>query len=301
MAFLKCFIFHLLVTVVTINFSHASERFGFYLPDSVNEFSLTYRSVNNLIVLPVTVNDSIKLNLVLDTGCRNLVLFGKRFEKSLAIVSGRKIEFSGMGSGKNISGGLSLNNVVSIGRIIGNKIPVVVVPAKSIFKDYMKIDGIIGYDIFTRFEIELWPSNALITFRPALNTNVPSGYTIIPITVNDSKPIINSVITLDNQTIQGDLLIDTGSALGLLIKSSDQMLMGSEKKNIIGRGLNGNINGFQTIARKLSLERFEITNLETGIIHSPWHNYASIGMDILKDYSIILNYVQAYAGLKKII
>jgi hypothetical protein len=37
----------------------------------------------------------------------------------------------------------------------------------------------------------------------------------------------------------------------------------------------------------------------TGIIASPWHNYASIGMDILKDYTLVLNYCKGYAGFRK--
>lgn len=295
-SFLKCFVVFFGVSCAHV--SLATERSGFYLPDSLHEFSFTYRSVNNLIILPVIVNDSITLNLILDTGCRNLVLFGKRFDKLFVQAPNRVVEFSGMGSGKSIRGGLSLDNVVSMGEIIGNRIPIVVVPDRSIFKSYMKIDGIIGYDIFTRFEIEFVPSQKRITFRPASNVNLHVGYTTIPIIVTDSKPIINSIITLNDQVIERDLLIDTGSTLGLLIKSSDSAL--STSTNTIGRGLNGNINGMQTMVKNLNLRTLELTDLQTGIIHSPWHNHASIGMDVLKDYAIILNYVQSYAALKKI-
>jgi hypothetical protein len=37
----------------------------------------------------------------------------------------------------------------------------------------------------------------------------------------------------------------------------------------------------------------------TGIVSSEWHNNASIGMDILKDYIVILNYCEAYACFKR--
>ena len=48
---------------------------GFFLPDSVRQVTLTYKRTFNLVLLPVIINDSIRLNLILDTGCSNLVLF----------------------------------------------------------------------------------------------------------------------------------------------------------------------------------------------------------------------------------
>ena len=51
---------------------------GFFMPDELNEMTLHYKTYHNLILLPVTINDSVHVNLILDTGCRNLVLFGRR-------------------------------------------------------------------------------------------------------------------------------------------------------------------------------------------------------------------------------
>ena len=72
-----------LLTFYFIIFStQASEtKAGFSLPEDVSEVSLKFQSIRNLIVLLVVINDSIQVNLILDTGCRNLVLFGKRFQK----------------------------------------------------------------------------------------------------------------------------------------------------------------------------------------------------------------------------
>src|SRR5687768_1026207 len=85
---------------------------GFFLPDSVTEMTLRYRTVKGLIILPVTINDSIEVNLILDTGCRNLILFGKKFKNMFKITTGKPIEFSGLGTGRPVSGRLSLGNKV---------------------------------------------------------------------------------------------------------------------------------------------------------------------------------------------
>ena len=106
---------------------------GFSLPDSVSEMTLRYRTVKDLIVLPVTINDSLQVNLILDTGCRNLILFGKRFRKRLRIHPGKSVEFSGLGSGAAVTGALSIGNKVSINEVLGKQIPVVVVANNNLF------------------------------------------------------------------------------------------------------------------------------------------------------------------------
>lgn len=273
---------------------------GFSLPDSVDEFSIKYKTIDGLIVLPVRINDSIIVNLILDTGCRNVLLFGKRFQKLFNVAPGRTVEFSGMGSGKSIKGNLALNNRASIGAVEGENVPIVIVPERNIFTAYNSVDGLIGYDIFIKFEIEIQPAKQLITFRSAFNNYIPVGYETIPIKVIDSKPIISSNIVLSGETLCWDLLIDTGSALGLLLKSTDESwLKLYEKNDKIGMGLNGYISGANTIAQIVKLDSYELTEIPASIIQSPWHNYASIGMNVLKDYSIILNYVKSYACLKR--
>ena len=263
--------------------------------------TLRYKTVENLIILPVVINDSIKVNLILDTGCRNLVLFGKKFQKLLKLNPDKQIQFSGLGSGRPVLGHLSLSNKASIHQVLGESIPVVVVPGRNVFGFYKEVDGVIGYDIFLKFEIELNPRERIITFRPAARALAPAGYAQVPLSIVDSRPLIHSVISIEsNGNKKYAVMIDTGSSLGLLLKTTnlDQFNYGSPKK-IIGHGFNGPISGFRIFSSHLSLDGFVIANLPTGIVESPWHNYASIGMEILKEYVLVLNYCKSYACFKK--
>lgn len=303
---MKFFTSTILQVLCLIFFYHvalSNPRSGFYLPDSVNEMTLRYRSIKNLIILPVVINDSIKVNLILDTGCRNLVLFGKRFEKLFKLNPDRQIQFSGLGSGKPVHGLLSLSNKVSIQEVLGESIPVVVVGSKNLFGLYHEVHGVIGYDIFLRFEIELDPREQKITFRPANLATPPAGFDQVALRIVDSQPVMNAAVLLqaekDNHRIY-ELMIDTGSSLGLLLKTTninDFKTVLTERK--IGIGFNGPITGFGVTSKRLHLDSFDIFDLPTGIIQSPWHNYASIGMQVLKDYVLVLNYCKAYACFKK--
>ena len=58
--------------------------------------------------------------------------------------------------------------------------------------------------------------------------------------------------------------------------------------------------GIQTIASKLILDTFEMTDINAGVTYSDWHNYASVGMEVMRNYTVVLNYCKAYAGFKKI-
>lgn len=289
------------ILIFFCNVTFSSPRSGFYLPDSVEEMTLRYKAVKGLIVLPVIINDSISLNLILDTGCRNLVLFGKRFQKLLQLNPSRQVQFSGLGSGKPVHGFLSLHNKVSIEQVLGESIPVVVVPERNVLGVYDNVHGVIGYDIFLKFEIELNTLARTITFRPAMKATAPSGYVQVPLRIVDSRPIMSSHILVNADKNRAyDLMIDTGSTLGLLMKTTnmDDFNHGTAQR-VIGLGFNGPIHGYRTTADRLQLEGMHMEDLPTGIIESPWHNYASIGMEVLKEYVLVLNYCKSYACFRK--
>lgn len=275
---------------------------GFFLPDSISEMTIKYRKMRNLMILPVTLNDSVTVNLILDTGCRNLVLFGRRFRKLFNISPGKPVVFSGLGNGRSVSGELSIGNKVSINAVLGEQIPVVIVGNNNIFGRYHNVDGVIGYDIFVKFEIEINPADQTITFRSALKSVAPHGYTQVPLRIVDARPILQSEVHLDKKISRRlDLMIDTGSSLALLLKTTNIEDFDHHRNTaVLGFGFNGPVSGYQTTSQKIRIRELEMSNVSTGIVSSSWHNNASIGMEILKDYVVILNYCKAYACFKRL-
>ena len=267
---------------------------GFFLPDSIFEFSMRYKTINNLIILPVTLNDSVKVNLLLDTGCRNMLLFGKRFEK-LFRMQPRPVEFSGHGSGKPVVGRLSLNNEVSIQMVKGRKIPLIIVPEKNLFSTLPNVHGVIGYEIFAKFEIEFNFPEKTITFRSASTTFPYPNFTYVSMNVVDSRPVLACTIsTSEGETLINDLLIDTGSSFGLMVTAENKS---RDKAKSVGRGLNGMVKGRNVITRKLRLDKIEFDNISTSIVYAK-KKCASIGMEILKDHVIIVNYARSYVAFR---
>jgi hypothetical protein len=215
--------------------------------------------------------------------------------------SARPVEFSGLGDGQAVRGLLSIGNKVSIHSVLGELIPVVIVKNSNLFGSYTNIHGVIGYDIFVKFEIELNARAGTITFRPAAKAEAPEGYEQIPLRIVDARPVTRSQIFLGRGTSRNfDLMIDTGSSLGLLLKTTNvSALISHRSEEILGIGFNGPLSGYLIVSNKIVLEGLEIEGVSTGIVSSQWHDNASIGMDVLKDYILILNYCKLYACLKR--
>jgi hypothetical protein len=287
--------FLLMIAVLAL---HASPLAGFCLPDSVEAVKIRFKVQNNLIIIPVILNHTIHLNLILDTGCRNLVLFGKEFSSLLGFDNDRPINFSGLGDGEPVSGKLSLNNQIQIGSILGNGMPIIVVEEKNIFQHLKKVDGVIGYDVFIKFEIEINSSRKEITFRPAAASSPKIGYSTVPLTIIDSKPVMRSSIITHHESTGYPLMIDTGSSLALLVKNSKKNRTSNNR--IIGRGLNGDIFGIRTKSKLVQLDGLALENVETSIMESDAdETCASLGMGLLKDYIVVINYCKAYASFKR--
>lgn len=296
------FLFASSISLLTFYFAHSASRpaAGFFLPDSVMEMTLEYKAMRNLIILPVTINDSVKVNLIVDTGCRNLILFGKRFSKRLRITPGKTVAFSGLGDGRSVKGKLSLGNKVCINQVLGEQIPVVVVENNNLFANYNNVHGVIGYDIFVKFEVEINARKKTITFRPAMKSKAPAGYTQIPLRIIDAKPVMKSEVYLNGYNARSqELMIDTGSSLGLLLKTTTiEDFAHHDNTSVLGVGFNGPVSGYHIISKKVKMPGMEMHNVATGIVSSAWHDNASIGMEVLKDYVMILNYCKAYACFK---
>jgi hypothetical protein len=290
-----------LLSFLDINLAFASApKAGFFLPDNVRQVTFRFNSYKNLIVLPVVINDSIEVNLILDTGCRSILLFGKRFEKLFTVEPYQKIRVAGLGDGASLHDKVYLENKVSMHDVLGEKIPIVVVANQNLFAKKSNVHGIIGYDILIKFEIEFNLTTQLITFRPAATAKMPSDYIKIPLRIEDCRPLIVSTIFFRGQEGHvSDLMLDTGSALGLLLKTTDAKKFRNGIEKILGYGLNGNVIGNEAMADKIILETFEIIRpMMAGITWSAYHNYGSVGMEIMKDYIIVLNYCKAYVGFK---
>ena len=82
---------------------------------------------------------------------------------------------------------------------------------------------------------------------------------------------------------------------------SDLKKIPAGKSKVLGRGFNGNVMGVETVASRLLLDTFEMTSINTGVTYSDWQNHASVGMEVMRNYTVVLNYCKSYAGFRKVL
>jgi len=285
--------------MVTINFSRANELNDkrFTIEDGTCEVTFIYRKFNELIVLSAQLNNSVSVNLILDTGFRNTILFGKKFQREVNSFTSKTISFSGLGNGSSLIGKISLDNELKFNGLKGSGVVIIVVPSRQFVNEMPGIDGVIGYDLLRWFEIEVNPKMSTVTFRHPEGNSIPDGFTKLDLNKEEVLPIVSGQIQAAPHTSNVlPLLIDTGSQLGVLLKSQQ---IDSSECEVMARGLCGFIMGAEA-----SGERFWIgqVHMASGflfsVIPTDKEEMLSIGMDFLKDYVFIINSVEQYFAFK---
>ena len=144
----------------------------FFTANSQSSFNLNkkkskkirFKLINNLIILPVEIN-GIELSFVLDTGVNKPILFNLTNVDSLEIKNSEKIYLRGLGANGLIEALKSKNNFLKVGEAININQDIYVVFDQNInFSPRlgMPVHGIIGYDVFKDFIVELNYSSKFI-------------------------------------------------------------------------------------------------------------------------------------------
>jgi Aspartyl protease len=280
---------------------------GFHFMEGVTRTTIPFELYKNLIVIPAQLNDSVTLHLILDTGTRSVLLFGKKFSKLKTLLPNRKIKVSGWGSADGVDAQMAHPNKLSIGEIQGNELSVAIITHRKLFSERPKIDGVIGYDLFVRFAVEINYQARTIHLYNRLRSHQTEGFTSIPLEVNHARPQVNSILHLGNQKeVTLKLLVDTGSSLGLTVFTRDKSRFRTTSgSDVIGIGLAGPVRGYDLFVQGLWLNELKVDHIPTHLIHVENHPdeefviTGSLGASFLKDHTVIFDYPGSRLLLRK--
>ncbi|MEM6525642.1 MAG: retropepsin-like aspartic protease [Bacteroidota bacterium] len=296
----KCYVSLILLLAIFKNPVIAFKYKGFNFIDNKTECIISFELVDNLIVVPVEINKNIRVNLVLDTGGRSVILFGNNFKKRLQVLD-REIPLQGYGRNRNKTAFLSLENEVKLGDALGQGISILVANGRYFFPydGNIKIHGIIGYQVFSRFVVSIDYQNREIVLTEPRFYLPPADYTMLNLTLKDTKPYIKLAYSaFDNNGLRGYFHIDTGSSRGALLFLKHEG--GLEKKRFhsaqVGKGINGIITGYKPVSESISIVEFQ-TDTEYYVIKRKFSRkeiqdaQGSIGSGLLKRFTVVLDYV----------
>ncbi len=279
--------------------------------------SVHFTFINNLIIIPATINHSDTLHFIVDTGLTTSLITELAYSDSVSLNYAQKIELQGLGSGGPLSALHSVGNEITIKGIEGQNQDLYVL-TQNIFhlssKLGLQINGILGYSVFENMIVGINYDRKLLTFyNPAYFSPDKKlrKYTTLPITLHDTKPYISmTVVDEDGHVFDVKMLLDTGASHALWLNpSSLPGLVMPEKKrySYLGSGLNGDIHGTVTRMHKIELANFDFDNVivsfpdSTSIAHAIGldRRNGSVGSEILKRFNLIIDYSNHQISLKK--
>jgi predicted aspartyl protease len=289
--------------------------FGYHIYKNKASVRFPFRFVSNLIVVPVQINNSDTLNFVLDTGVSNLIVTDPSLASQIKLIKTRNIKVAGAGQGDAQKAYISTGNTVKMGCVQGKSQNVIVLESDFLEISQilgMKIHGLIGYDIFNYFVVNIDFTSGIITlYQPERYKYRPSKGELFSIDIIDSKPYINDIsIEINDKTINSRLMIDTGAGHAVSIEISPSENISLPEKTItaqLGKGLNGSIVGHLGRIKKVIIGKSthndvlgsfpDTSSIITKLSHTVDRN-GTLGCEILKRYSVTFNYRENYLLLK---
>jgi len=279
---------------------------GFFMKEEGRKKEIPFLVSNNLVIIPISINNGPPVNFLLDTGVKTNILFSKTFGDFLNLNYTRKLDLVGADGKTVLTASVSPTNHLDIGEIEGLFQTLLVLD-----EDFLELErvigvpvfGVIGYEFFKYNPVKINYDEGIITFYKgdALKWK-PVGFKKVSIKLENSKPYLHAKIRQHSQNeLLAKLLIDTGANHGLLLnrETSDQIVLPEKHlESELGRSLGGDLFGFVGRVRSFNLNSFKFNNVITSFPDETEFSYVikdsgrqgSLGSEILGRMNIIFDY-----------
>ncbi len=293
---------------------HTSAQFlGFYINNESDRASFRFELINNLIVVPVVINDTNKLNFILDTGVRATILTDNTVT-NFDLTNCRPVHIVGAGIINEVEAFVVSCTIFSLHGISSPGLSLVVLK-----EDYLHlqnhlgipIHGILGYDFFSQFVVKIDYEGKIITVIRSDIFKPKKSYKENDIDIILGRPYINTEVVQHNGSVlNAKLLIDTGASHAIMLETdSDSAISIPENKieTIVGWGLGGELTGELSRIDSLYISGFSFHDVlctftsaysQTLIDKIP-DRKGSLGGELLGKFTIVLDYKNKKAYFRK--
>lgn len=315
MSLRNCFTIFLLIT--TSSKICVAQVLGFSLPPGKTKVQFPIEVYNNLVVVPIILNNQLPLKFILDTGVRTSILTEKAYSDILNLTYARKYSIAGPGGEKLVDAYVTNNVSLDMPGVQGRGHAMLVLDQDYLeLRNYLGTDvqGILGYELFSRFIIQIDYEKKQLTLMLPQRFKENKKFQWLPISVEDTKPYVTVNLEMNDTTsLSAKLLVDSGASHGLFLETSSNPKIKIPERHvesIIGRGLGGEIMGEIAKIKTLKLGKYEIPNVITNFPDPNTYmdtlktsltvfRNGSIGGEILSRFTVIFNFPGEKIYLKK--
>ena len=301
------------ILICVTNFGYSQNKFTLQTKKGTDK--IRFQLINNLIILPIEVN-GVTLSFLLDTGVSRPIIFNYlNITDTVKIRDTETILLKGLGEGEPVEALKSRNNIFKVGEAIkiNQELYAIFDPSLNFAPRLgVPVHGIVGYDLFKDFVIEINYISKYITI-----TN-PEDYvykeckkcTKLNLEFYNNKPYIRGLVKINDKEIPVKLLIDSGGSDALWLFEDESLGIQPNDEyfeDFLGHGLSGSVYGKRSKIDAFSLRNFKFRNANVAFPDSLSIAYAkehigrngSLGGNILKRFNIIMDYRKAAITLKK--
>ena len=270
----------------------------YQFPSGKNFVEIRFVLNSNHIHIPVGIGGAKPLNFLLDSGAP-LPFLDTQTAKDLSLKIVGKFEGRGVGEATQELNLVSLPSV-RFGDLIIDSVSAGTIGLKPLNKyEGMPVEGILGYDIFSRFVVKVDYENQKLTLYEPSSFEYKGKGEIFPITLENNLPRLKAKI---DGRYEGNFLIDTGARTSLslhtpFVQKHDLLAKTGKKIDVFsGIGIGGKAMGKVTRVKSIQIGSFKIPAPVTHLSSSEKGALASeridglIGGGILKRFTVIFDY-----------
>lgn len=202
---------------------------------------IPFKIIDHQIVISARMNDSIMVDLFLDTGFGNksVMLFDPELGEKMNLNYISQIPLGGGGNEEIKKANVAMDMSISLPGIEFNNLQALVVTDKKPFK-HLPVDGVIGGTLFDCVVEIDYDNNCLNLFDQSVQLSNDLGEEFI-LSFTYGIPVVKGEVLINKENIPVNLIVDTGAGLPffLFTYSNDKII--PPVKNISARneGVNG--------------------------------------------------------------
>jgi hypothetical protein len=251
------------------------------------------------VIVPVRVNGSRPLQLILDTGMgfNGVYLFHREAALMMDTAGAVQVRVPGAGAGEASSGIMIENGRITAGDLTADGQRVVV--AGSEYTQRFPTDGVIGWTLFGHYIVEINYDRLEITLYDSTYSPADSGWTGLPLELKENLPWIKiTTEVIEGEAVPMQVYIDlaSGDVLELLTGPGQRFRMPAQlTEQYLGTGLSGDIHGSTGVTHRVQIARYELYDLPTSFAPAEVRSRQDgadgiLGNGFIEHFNVIFDY-----------
>jgi len=294
--------------LICLNLCISQSKQLFLIP-SKTKAEIPFDLINGFIVVKGTLNGKHEVNLLVDTGAENLILFDPKIKKKMQLPAGKKIKLKGADLITEVSAEIARNIKLKLPNTNEVNKDIIILDENEMNLSGAlgyPIDGLIGGRVFWGLilEIDYTKQKLILRDKSTFSPPSPKKFRKFDLEISNYKPYFEAQIKMySGSATPIKLLLDTGSSLGFMLFYNSHpslYLPDNHLEGELGRGLGGSITGYISQTKMLMLgSNLYFKNLVTNFqgqnldLNPELYNGRNglIGNPLLARFKVIIDYV----------